>query len=497
MRPKGAVAVRAGGLGAGPGAACAAVLVCALAALPLRAQGPPSPAQPAYAPAPAPSVSMPPQSASAVQGGVAEGKASAATLPLTLDQAIALGLKNNLAVLLSSTASEQTRAQRWRALAALLPQVQASVGDEETKENLAAFGFSFPGFPQIVGPFRVFDARGYVHVPLLDISGIQSLRAARADEAAARHSYQQARNLVVMAIADQYLLAAADRSRVTAARAQLRTAGQALTQAEDMFHAGTVSALDVVRAKVQRDRERQNLIVQQDDAAKQKLSLARAIGLPPGQAYRLAQSIPAAPAPALSVEQALAEALRRRPDYRAAEQTVRAAELSAAAARDQRLPTVDFSGNWGTIGNRINSNHPTFTLAAQINLPVFQGGAIHGAEIAAQASLDRARDQASDLRAAIGQQVRSALLDVHATGEQVQVARDARTLADQELTLARDRFRAGVGDNLEAVEAEQEVAVAEENYINSLYSFNAAKIELAQALGVAQASYRRFLEGDQ
>lgn len=477
----------------------AAVAVAALlAAAPrLEAQGPPTPAQPAYAPAPAPSVYTPPQAPSQVLGGVARGTATAGTLALTLNQAIQMGLKNNLAVLVSSTASEQARAQRWEALAALLPKVQASVGDEETKENLAAFGFSFPGFPQIVGPFRVFDARGYLTVPLLDVSNIQGLRASWASEAAARHSYQQARNLVVMAVADQYLLAAADASRVTAAEAQLRTAGQSLTQAQDMYHAGTVSILDVVRAEVQRDRERQNLIVQQDDAAKQKLSLARAIGLPAGQAYRLAQPIPNTPAPALSVRQALAEALRRRPDYLAARQTVRAAQLELASARDQRLPTVDFSGNWGTIGNRINSNHPTFTLAGQINLPVFQGGAIHGAEIAAQAQLRRAQDQAEDMRAAIGQQVRSALLDVHAAGAQVAVARSARALAGQELTLARDRFRAGVGDNLEEVEAEQEVAVADENYISSLYSFNAAKIELAQALGVAQASYRSFLEGVQ
>ena len=473
----------------------ATLAVAGLTALPLVAQGPPSPAQPAYAPAPAPSVYQPPTSSAPLSGGVARGPVRPGVMALTLNAAIRMGLRNNLAVLLSSTASEQARAARWRSLSGLLPKVQASVGDEETKENLAAFGFSFPGFPQIVGPFRVFDARGYLDVPVLNISGIQNLRSSDASQAAAAHSYQQARNLVVMAVADQYLLSSADGSRVTAAQAQLRTAEQSLAQAEDMYHAGTVSALDVVRAKVQRDRERQNLIVRRDDWAKQKLALARAIGLPSGQAYRLAQPIPYTPAPSLTVDHALAEALRTRPDYMAARESVRAAQLAAAAARDQRLPSVDFSGNWGTIGNRINSNHPTFTLAGQISVPIFDGGAIHAAEIAAHARLQQAKDQESDLRAAIGQQVRSALLDVHAARQQVGVATQARHLARQELTLARDRFRAGVGDNLEEVEAEQEVAVAEENYIGSLYSFNAAKIELAQALGVAQASYRSFLEG--
>lgn len=468
----------------------------ALGASPQQTPGAaPSVTQPAYAPTPAmaaPGAQLP----GALAGGVPRGQASATPLRLTLDDAIQRGLHNNLAVLLSSAESEQARAARWQALAGLLPQVRAAASDEETKVNLAAFGISFPGVPMIVGPFRVFDARAYLKQPVLNVAGIEGWRAARAQESAVQHSYLETRDLVVLAVANQYLLTVADQSRVAAAQAQLATASQARQQAQDMHQAGTVSGLDVVRAQVQEDRERQILIVQRNDLAKQALALARAIGLPAGQAFTITDPIPYAPLPPIPAAAAIAQALATRPDYRAAQEQVRSAQLALDAARSERLPALDFAADYGTIGQAITQNHPTFTLQGSIDLPVFTGGRIHADALAAQAQLRQAQDRAADLKAAIGNQVRTALLDINATNAQVQVADDARGLAQQELVLAQDRFRAGVAGNLEEVQAEQEVAVAQENYIASLYAFNAAKASLAQALGVAESAYRRYLQGE-
>ncbi|MGH9541113.1 MAG: TolC family protein [Terriglobales bacterium] len=480
------------------GIACLLALTSgALAAAAQAPTGAPPPAQPAYAPMPVmqtPAPALAPQFP-ALAGGVPRGQASSQPIPLTLDDAIGRGLRNNLALLVSSSASEQARGARWQALSALLPQVSAAASEEETKINLAAFGFSFPGTPQIVGPFHVFDARGFLHQSVLDVAGIEGWRSARAQERAAQHSYREIRDLVVLAVANQYLLTVADGGRVAAAQAQLATATQARQQAEDMHRAGTVSALDVVRAQVQEDRERQNLIVQQNDLAKQRLALARAIGLPEGQRFAVVDQIPYAPPPALEPAAAVAAALATRPDYRAAQDTVKAAQLALAGTRSRRLPSLNFDANYGTIGQAITENHPTFTLAGSIEVPVFVGGRIHGEALADQARLREAEDRAADLRAAIANQVRTALLDMNAANSQVQVATHARGLAEQELNLARDRFRAGVAGNLEEVEAEQEVAVAQENYIASLYAYNAAKARLAQALGVAESAYRRYLQG--
>lgn len=430
-----------------------------------------------------------------LEGGVPQGKASAQPLPLTLDQAIALGLHNNLAVLVSDTQSQQARAQRRTALAALLPNVSASAGELRQKVNLAAYGFALPGFPSIVGPFNVFDARGYADEAGVNLSSIQGWRASKQAEAAAHSTYAETRDLVVLAIANQYLLSIADLSRVQSAAAQLATAETSLRQALDMKAAGTVDALVVVRAQVERDREHQLLISAQNELDKQKLRLARAIGLPAGQAFRIANKAPYAPAEKMDPASAVMTALANRPDYRAVQQTVRSAQLQVAAARDQRLPSLDLNANYGTIGHEIGNNHPTFEVGMTVKMPVFAGGRIQADVLNAQARLRQAEDRASDLKLQIDNQVRSALLDEQSSAQLVEVARGAQGLAQRELTLAQDRFRAGVADNLEVVQAQQEVAVANENYTNSLYRYNLAKVSLAQALGVAQSAYRRYLGG--
>jgi outer membrane protein TolC len=428
-------------------------------------------------------------------GGVSRGKATAKPLQLTLDQAIALGLRNNLAVLVSDTQSQQARAQRRTALAALLPNVNAAAGELRQKVNLAAYGFALPGFPSIVGPFNVFDARGYAEEAGLNLSSIQGWRASKQAEAAAHSTYAETRDMVVLAIANQYLLGIADLSRVQSASAQLATAETALRQALDMKAAGTVDALVVVRAQVERDREHQLLISAQNELDKQKLRLARAIGLPPGQELRIVDKAPYAPLEKMDPASAVMTALADRPDYRAAQQLVRAAQLQVAAARDQRLPSLDLNANYGTIGHEIGSNHPTFVVGMTVRMPVFEGGRIQADVLNAQARLHEVEDRASDLKLQIDNQVRSALLDEQSSAQLVEVARRAQGLAQRELTLAQDRFRAGVADNLEVVQAQQEVAVANENYTNSLYRYNLAKVSLAQALGVAQSAYRRYLGG--
>ncbi len=438
-------------------------------------------------------IPLPTPSGADLAGGVPQGAATAGTLGLSLGDAIERGLRFNLGPLLAQSGTEAARAQRLAAIAALLPHVNASAGQLRQKINLAAFGFSLPGFPPIVGPFDVFQASAAANIPVLNLSAIQNARAANGLQAAARDDYQSVRNMVVLAVANQYLLSVADESRVRAAQAELATAQSQLQQARDMLRAGTVNALAPVRAQVQRDRQRQLLTAAQDALAKQRLQLQRAIGMPLNQSFRLTSRGPFQPLPPPTLAAAEAEALAQRPDYRAARVTVRAAELALAAARDQRLPTLSLNGNYGTIGHELSSNHPIFEVGATVEMPVFEGGAIRAQQLAAEAQLHTAENRAADLRAGIGVEVRTALLDLADNRSQVSVTLDARNLAQQELTLATDRFRAGVADNLEVVEAQQSVADASENYIASLYGYNLAKAALAEALGVAAREYARYL----
>ncbi|MGH9480481.1 MAG: TolC family protein [Terriglobales bacterium] len=450
---------------------------------------------PPVPPSPPPQVRLPLPGAGAADlaGGVAPGGVAAQPVALTLEDAIERGLRQNLAPLLAQDASQLARAQRLQALSALLPQVDLSAGEQRQKLNLQAFGLSLPGVNPIVGPFNVFQASGAAEVPLINVSGLQNVRAARGLESAARDNVSATRDLVVLAVANQYLLSVADAARVEAAQAELATAESALQQAQDMLHAGTVDRLVAVRAQVQRDRQQQQLTAAQNALAKQRLQLARAIGLPPSQAFTLTSASPYAELAPPAPEQAVAQALAARPDYRASQAVVRSAQFLVAAARDQHLPTVALNGNYGTIGHEISSNHPVFAVGATVELPVYTGGAIHAQQLQAEAQLHEAQSRNADLKAAIEVQVRSALFDLQNNRDQVGVARDASALAQQELTLAQDRFRAGVTDNLEVVQAQQSVADAQENYISSLFGYNLAKASLAQALGVAVSDYRHYL----
>jgi outer membrane protein TolC len=445
----------------------------------------------------APRLQLPlaPLNAADAQGGVPSGRVSAQPVALSLTEAIARGLRQNLAPILAANVTEQARAQKLSALAALLPNVEATAGETRQKLNLAAFGFSFPGVPLLVGPFNVFQASAAAHVPVVDLGALESTRAAGNLQKAAADSLQSVRNLVVLAVANQYLMSVADQSRVQAAQAELTTADQTLQQATDMLRAGTVGRLSVVRAQVQHDQQQQQLTAAENALAKQRLQLARAIGLPLEQNFTLTSTTPFAELTPPTAEAAVALALVTRPDYRAAEAVERSARLLVKSAEMQRLPTLSLDGNYGTIGHEIGSNHPIFSVGATVSVPVFEGGRLAAEKVAAEAQYHDAQARAADLKAAIAVQVRSALLDLESQKQQVGVAQHAQDLAQQELTLAQDRFLAGVTDNLEVVQAQQSVAVADENYIAALYGYNLAKASLAQALGVASTQYQNYLPG--
>jgi outer membrane protein TolC len=195
----------------------------------------------------------------------------------------------------------------------------------------------------------------------------------------------------------------------------------------------------------------------------------------------------------MTVEQALAQAYRNRPDYLAAQERVRAAEAFRAAAVSENLPSVHLNADYGALGLKPSDTVATYTLAGSVNIPIFQGGRAQGRLAQADADLRQRRAEAEDMRAEIYYDVRAAFFDLQATGEQLEVAIRSRELANQELTQARDRFAAGVANNLEVVQAQQSVTTAEEQYIDALLGYDVAKAVLAQSLGDAEAAVQRIL----
>jgi outer membrane protein TolC len=428
-------------------------------------------------------------------GSVSREKVVPGSISLSLLDAINRGLKYNLGLYTSTTTQESVRGARLKALADLLPNVNLVASDTIQQVNLATFGISVPGFPSIVGPFNVVDFRANASVPVFDWQAVNKLRSADQNVAVANLGYRNARELVVLAVGFSYIQALAAEARVGAVEAQLRTAETLYQQAVDQRQAGVVPAIDVLRAQVEMQADRQRLVAARNTFDKQKLQLARTIGLPVGQQYTLAQKIPLTPPPPLPLEEAIHRALRDRPDFAQAQVRVRAAEYSVRAAEGERLPRVDINGDYGLIGRTIGTSHGTFVAEGGVTIPVFQGGRIRGEITQSKANLDQREAEVEDLRGRIEYDVRAAFLDLTSSFEQVHVAQSTLDLANQTLVQAQDRFRAGVTNNLEVVQAQESVVTATEALIESTLEFNLSKLALARSLGSAERATKEFLGG--
>ncbi len=218
------------------------------------------------------------------------------------------------------------------------------------------------------------------------------------------------------------------------------------------------------------------------------------IGLPNGQEFNLSETAPYAPLTSMTQDQALVAALAQRPDYQSGQARVRAAENDVQGARGQRYPTAGVTADYGDIGPALNDSHGTFTFVASAKINLFNGGRIAGDVIRAKAALKQRQDELADLSGQIDYQVRAAFLDIRTAADQVAVAQDNLDLANQTLSQARDRFTAGVTDNIEVIQAQESVASANDSLISALYAHNLAKVSLARALGGAEQGIQKIME---
>jgi len=326
---------------------------------------------------------------------------------------------------------------------------------------------------------------------------LEQERAASERLKSAQYNYKDARELVVLAVGNAYLLAIANAARIETTQAQVTNAQALYDKAVDQQRAGLNPAIDTLRSQVELQTREQQLIAARNDFAKQKLSLARIIGLPPGQEFVLTEKAPYQALTPLPVEVYLQRAYTSRSDYQAAQAQVRAAELSRRAATAGHYPTLGLNANYGDIGINPGQSNGTWQVDGGLTIPIFAGGKVHSDVLEADSQLKQVRSQLGDLRGRIDYEVRSALLDLNSAADQVEVARSTVELAEEALTQSRDRFSAGVTDNLEVVQAQESVASAHESYIQSLYAHNLAKVELARAIGDAEQGVKRYLKGEQ
>jgi len=282
---------------------------------------------------------------------------------------------------------------------------------------------------------------------------------------------------VVLVVGNAYLLALADETRIASVEAQVATAKVSLDQAVANHQAGTAPLLDELRARVDYQSLEQQLIVVRNALEKDKLALARVIGLPLEQSFTLADKAPYAAFDQIDVAAAIRQAHANRKDLAAMVEQVKAAEQQRKAATADRLPTLNFAGDYGDIGVNPKSSHGTGDAAGTLSVPLFREYGLRG-----------------DKNAQVDADVRDALLDIASAQKQVEVAHSSVELANEALSEAQQRYANGVSDNLAVSQAQQSVAQANDQYVTSLYRHNVAKLSLARALGEGE-DYRKFLGG--
>jgi len=429
-------------------------------------------------------------------GSIPQGTATDQVLDLTALDALDRGLKYNLGLYLSNQTTAEARAARLQSLSNLLPNINGAFGEELQRINLKALGIKFSGFPSSVGPFGLTTLQASGTWQPLNLTSIDRYRASGRDVKAAEFNYHDARDTVVLAVGANYLLVIAQESRLEAVQAELKSA-QALYQlAEDQETAGLAPHVDTLRARVQLQVQEEAVITTENDLEKQRISLARVIGLPITQKFRLVNRAPYADVPEINLSGAFQLALDTRSDYKAAQAQVSAAELRRSAAWKQYLPAAGVSADYGVLGYTPSQLAPNYTLTATLNIPIFQGGRVQADVKEAEAVLQERQAETSNLKARIEQEVEDSVLDLRAAARQVEVAKTGLDFAQQALDQSQDRFAAGVTNNVEVIQAQQQLASANDRYIASLFAHNIAKVLLARSIGNAEQMVRQYLAGN-
>jgi outer membrane protein TolC len=419
---------------------------------------------------------------------------------LSLREAVGRALEYNLGTEGMTQAMRQARGQARVARSSLMPNLNGYLRETVEQENLAALGlrfhFNFPGIsiPTVVGPFNYYDLRATLTQTVADLTALNNYRSAqelvKANEAALR----DARDLVVLAAGGAYLQVQAAEARVRSAQAQIDTAQALFKQTQERRSVGLNPQIDVNRSQVQLQTEQQRLMSLQNDVAKQKINLARVVGLPVNDNYEIADDIPYSPAPDLTLEQALKQAFENRADLQSAEAQVRAAERARSAAHWEHLPSLALSADYGAIGTNPSQSHGTFTVVGTLRIPIWQGGRTEGETQEADSALSQRRAELQDTRGRIEADVRDAFLDIKTAANQLDVSRNNQKVARETLALTRQRFEAGIADAVEVTQAQESVVSADLDYITSVFAHNVSKVALARSIGKAEERLSQFLQ---
>lgn len=416
----------------------------------------------------------------------------ASPLKITLKDAVGLALKQNPQVILANLQVSQSRQDRLLARSELLPQANGSVSETVNRLNLqAAIGLSFPGFPTHVGPFDVFQAGVNVTAPVFDLTLWHRYKSAKLGIQTSQAQETTAREESVILVVSQYLGCQKAAADVGAAQSRVELAQAVYDQSADLQKNGVGTGIDTLRGNVQLQNEKQRLIQARAELQTSLDGLARLLAIDPVRKLEIADAPSFFETPTVQLGETIEKAYTTRPELKALHTEEERAALEAKSAADQRLPKVQFSGFWAQQGLAPDTVIPVYQYQGSLIFPLFTGGRIKAERAKADIAIHQLQQQEVELRNRIALEVKNAAVQVESARNEVTVADSGVQLAREEVTQARDRFQAGVANNLEVITAQDELARANDNQIGALYRYNQARANLAYAMGQMEALYAR------
>jgi outer membrane protein TolC len=411
-------------------------------------------------------------------------------LRLTLHDAVALGLRQNPQVQIGVLDLAESVQEKNIARADLLPQVNLNVSDTAFRGNVeAAFGQRFPGLAEHYGPFQIFEAGPQFSVPVFDLSLWRKWQAAKSGEQASGADRISVREQVTLLVVSQYLFCLRAEADVQAGQSRVDLAQALYDQAVDLQKHGAGTGLDTLRANVELQNEKQGLLVAQTAEKTSLFGLARLLNIDPNQSVELEDAMSFFETPDTNLQESLDASLSARPEMRALNAREKALEEQKRAISESRLPTARFVGTWNYLGISITTGIPSYNYAVEFDVPVFTGGRIHAEIIRANLELLKLARERDALKDEIALEVKTAAADLTSARNEVDVANEGVSLAQEEVRQARDRFAAGVANNIEVVSAQDALARANDNQIAALYRYNQARADLAHSTGQMELLY--------
>jgi outer membrane protein TolC len=411
---------------------------------------------------------------------------------LSMEEAIAKGLQDNLNLAIAGARVEEANGSLERRQSAYLPHVRIETPVAYQTRNLKAQGINFPNMPSVVGPFSSFDFRIYGDQTLFDLQSYHSIKAGEKDKYARTNDLEDVRSQIIRQVAVNYIVAEYSAARIETAESRVKTSEALEKLALNQKQAGVADGLDVLRAQVQVANDRQNLLVAKNIYQRNLLVLARSIGMDMSTSLFLTDKLSFRKLESPQIEQAVNTALASRPDYRSLFAMKDSLDEQIKSSRSRYLPRVIVSGNYGGSGQNPGDIEPSGVIQANLVMTLFDRDR-KGERLELESRLKRIEQQIADQKRGVEQDIREALLNLHSAEEQVGVARNGLELVEKELQYASDRFKNGVGSNIEVVKAQDSVARADDNHLNAMAQHAEAKISLATALGNTDKTYRIFL----